>query len=383
MQLIGVDSPMFKVAALADVHFNALPAEEMYTQLKETFLKYIDRHSLDMIVICGDLYDSIVTMNSKASYLSMEFMKMMMETSIKRGIKYVRVVKGTLSHDNNQLINLRVFEGFPGIDFKIIQTVTSETIEDMNILYIPEEYMKDIDEYYKDYTDKKYDMIFGHGMFKETAFTATKQESAVTLSGAPVFDSKKMCEMCYGPIVFGHIHTSVSIRKKIIYVGSFSRWVFGEEEKKGFLVFAYGKESHDFSTEFIENKLAEQYDTVTLVDCDKYNARPDVLVERFASLNKGKLRIKIIVSGEKDCSYVLNYLREYYAKSKTFKLVITDKRMVVREMESEDKMNEVMDKYKFVFDKHLPHAEKISKFIKIRYNKDIAPERIKEELDLL
>jgi hypothetical protein len=71
------------------------------------------------------------------------------------------------------------------------------------------------------------------------------------------------------------------------------------------------------------------------------------------------------------------------AKSKTFKLVITDKRMVVREMESEDKMNEVMDKYKFVFDKHLPHAEKISKFIKIRYNKDIAPERIKEELDLL
>ena len=161
MQLIGVDSPMFKVAALADVHFNALPAEEMYTQLKETFLKYIDKHSLDMIVICGDLYDSIVTMNSKASYLSMEFMKMMMETSIKRGIKYVRVVKGTLSHDNNQLINLRVFEGFPGIDFKIIQTVTSETIEDMNILYIPEEYMKDIDEYYKDYTDKKYDMIFG------------------------------------------------------------------------------------------------------------------------------------------------------------------------------------------------------------------------------
>ena len=46
---------MFKVAALADVHFNALPAEEMYTQLKETFLKYIDKHSLDMIVICGDL----------------------------------------------------------------------------------------------------------------------------------------------------------------------------------------------------------------------------------------------------------------------------------------------------------------------------------------
>ena len=373
---------MFKVATIADIHFNALPAEEMYKQLEKSFLKYLENHSVDMVVIAGDLYDSIISFNSRAAHLSTEFIKRLIEVSARNDIRYIRIIKGTMSHDNNQLTNLKIFESNESVDFKIHETVASECIDGNEVLFIPEEYMKDVSEFYKEFTDKKYDMIFGHGMFKETSFRASKQESAVTLSGAPVFDSKVMCDMSRGPILFGHIHTSCSIRNKITYVGSFSRWVFGEEEKKGFVVTVYNKDDETFVNEFIENDLAEAYDTITVVDIDKYVSDPKPLIEKFEALRKGKLRIIVVIEGDKDYSYIVNFLKEYYGKSKEYKLKITDKTMVKKETEAEDRLNNLMGKYGFVFDDKIAHAEKISRFIKVRDGKDISVEKIKEKLNL-
>lgn len=376
---------LFKVATLADVHFNALPAEKMYEQLTGVFLEYIKNHEIDMIVLAGDYYDSIISFNSRAAYLSTEFIRKLVEVSSASGVKYIRIIKGTMSHDNNQLNNLKVFETNENVDFKIITTVTEEVIEGLKTLYIPEEYMKNVSEFYKDYFNdtKRYDMIFGHGMFKETSFVASKQESAVTLSGAPVFDSKAMCSICDGFINFGHIHTSCGIRNKITYVGSFSRWVFGEEEKKGFLVTIIDKETKEFNNEFIENTEADRYDTVTVVDAEKYNTCPEKLVELFKTLNKGKLRMTIIADGSKDCSYVLSFVRTYFATLKDYKLNIVDKSIVKREVEAEQQITNLMEKYSFVFDKKLPRQAKISKFIKVRDGVEVSPEYIKEELNIL
>lgn len=375
----------FVVATIADIHFNALPAENMYSQLDGIFLAYLKKHKVDMIVLAGDFYDSIISFNSRSAHLSTEFFKKMIEISIESGVKYIRVIKGTMSHDNNQLVNLKVFESNSKIDVKIINTVTKENIEGLDTLFIPEEYMKNISEFYKEYLNDTdtYDMIFGHGMFKETSFVASKQESAVTLSGAPVFDSKKFCDICRGFINFGHIHTSCSIRGKITYVGSFSRWVFGEEEKKGFLVTSIDKETKEFSNEFIENTLADRFDTITMVDVDKYIDDPKKLIDQFTAINKGRLRIIIIVEGNKDCSYLLSFLREYYAKNKDYKLLITDKTLAKQEVEAEERMDELMAKYGFVFE-NIPNQEKISRFIKVRDNIDkVSPEDVARELNML
>ena len=132
-----------------------------------------------------------------------------------RNIKYVRMIKGTDSHDNNQLINFKIFENGE-VDFRIIDTCTTETLDGVKILYIPEEYMSDQDCFYKEFFDDTYDMIFGHGMFRETSFQAQKQEGAVTLSKAPVFNSTDMLKICSGPIMFGHIHSICTIKERII-----------------------------------------------------------------------------------------------------------------------------------------------------------------------
>ena len=372
---------MLRIATLADVHFNAVKPDKLYEQLNTIFLGYLKTHEIDMVVIAGDFYHSIVSLNSYAAKLSMEFMSNLLTVATYRGIRYIRIIKGTASHDNNQLDNFRIFEKREDVNLRIFDTVAEEELEGYRILYLPEEYMKNVDEYYEDFFKQTYDVIFGHGMFRETAFTASKQDSAITLSKAPVFESGKMCEICKGPIIFGHIHTKCSIGDKITYVGSFSRWVYGEESPKGFLVTLI-KDDGTFANEFIENTLAEKYDTITVTDIYKYNDNPEQFVNEMKAFVKDHLRIIVILSGEHDYAYITSFLREYYSKKSEYKLQIVDKTEVVRQVEQEKKIDDLMEKYKFVFDHNISRPEKISKFIKVRDKSDVSVDRIESILKL-
>lgn len=371
---------MFTIATIADIHWNAVRPDRMYDELMTVFIGYLQKHKVDMVVIAGDYYDSIISLNSKAAKLSMYFMTNLVEIAYLTGIKYIRIIKGTSSHDNNQLENLRVFEKDSRVDVKIYETVTKEEIDGYQILFLPEEYMKNVDEYYEDFFNQTYDIIFGHGMFKETSFVATKQESAVTLSKAPVFDSKRMCELCTGPVLFGHIHTNCSIRDKITYVGSFSRWVYGEEEPKGFLVTVL--DNGKWVNEFIENKMAEKYETVTVMDLANYTSDPERFFREMDELKHDRLRISIVLEGDVDYSYILNMVREYYAKNPDYKIKITDKTVALKEAKQEERMNELMEKYGFIFDTNISRSEKISKFIKIRDRQDISTADVNRILSL-
>lgn len=372
---------MLTIATLADVHFNAIKPDKIYKQLNEVFLNYLKNHQIDLIVIAGDFYHSIVSLNSYSAKLSMEFMNNLVSVAKHTGIKFIRIIKGTSSHDNNQLENFRIFENRDDVNLKIFDVVSDENIGDYRILYIPEEYMKNVDEFYSDYFCNIYDVIFGHGMFRETAFTASKQESAITLSKAPVFESARMCGICTGPIIFGHIHTRCSIRDRITYVGSFSRWVYGEESPKGFLVTVL-KDDGTFTNEFIENTLAERYDTITVTDVYKYTDNPERFVNEMKAFLKDHLRIIIVLTGEHDYAYVVSFLREYYSKKPEYKLQIVDKTEITRQVEQEKRIDDLMEKYKFIFDSNISRPEKISKFIKVRDKSDVSIDKIETILKL-
>ena len=370
-----------KIATIADIHFNAVKPGILLKQLNDVFLEYLRNHEIDMVVIAGDYYDSIISLNSQSAIVSITFMEHLMKIAEEKGIKYIRIIKGTSSHDNNQLENLRLFEKSSSVDLRIFDTVTSESLKGKDILYIPEEYMKNVGEYYEEYFSKTYDMIFGHGMFKETSFNAMKQESAITLSKAPVFDSKMMSSICRGPIIFGHIHVACSIGKQITYVGSFSRWVYGEEQPKGFLVTELTDKK--FTNTFIENTLAEKYDTATTIVTESTSFEPESFIEKMKGLLKDHLRIIIVLSGDKDYSYEIGFLREYYSRRPEYKLVITDKSQVMRKVAQEEKIDELREKYDFVFSPTIARTEKIHRFIKVRDKEEIDENEIKKVLRMI
>ena len=371
----------FIVATIADLHINAFKAQDIYKEIESCLFEYLNNHHCDMIVFAGDYYDSIISHNSKIAHLSMLVIKNIIQIAKDRNIRYVRMIKGTDSHDNNQLINFKIFENGE-VDFRIIDTCTTETLDGVKILYIPEEYMSDQDCFYKEFFDDTYDMIFGHGMFRETSFQAQKQEGAVTLSKAPVFNSTDMLKICSGPIIFGHIHSKCTIKERIIYVGSFSRHVYGEEEDKGFLITVFNKETKNFNNEFIINTLAPRYDTCKFLNLEPYANSPETLIEAIKNFKVDNLRVQLILeSSEKYCSYIVGVIRDYFSNDKHIKVEIIDKQREIKRIEMEQKVDDVLEKYGFVFDR-IPREEKISRFIKIRDDFNIDPSEVKEILGI-
>lgn len=372
---------LFKLAVIADIHFGAIPASRLYEELRKEFLDFIEKRYIDMIVIAGDFYNSVISLNSQSSIMAFKFMNELMSICESNGIHYVRVLEGTMSHDNFQIQNFSVYEGSTQVDFRTIQSVTSEELCGMKILYIPEEYKENPVEYYAPYFNvpkKYYDFIFGHGMFKETSFVTDDGENGV--SKAPIMDSKLLGSICKGPIFFGHIHTPTVIRKHIYYVGSFSRWVYGQEEDKGFYLCIYDTDSCMYAVEFIVNKMAKRYDTIK-VDLDKYDKSMDELTKFAKAIKVDNLRIQIIIDGgEKDYSYNISFLKEYYAGKPGYKLDIIDRREKLIQAKTEEKVKKILTDYNFLFDNSLPIDTKIRKFIKRKNGRDIDEDMIRDIL---
>lgn len=382
-----IGNELFVTAFIADIHFGALKSELLFQQLEERFLKKIDKKRIDMIVFGGDMFHSIITMNYSTSHYVLMFMERVIELAVRNNIKYIRIIQGTMSHDNNQLNNFHIFENRTDVDFKIIHTVQREELsEGIKILYVPEEYLSDPNEYYEDYinpkTKKEYDFIFGHGMFKEVSFTAKNQESEVTMSKAPVFDSKMFINACKGPVYFGHIHIKTTIREHIHYPGSFSRFKHGEEEDKGWYINIYNKNTHKYVHEFIVNNLAQEYVTITCKMDDKIT--PESLSAVIENVLKSAdfVKCKIIIDDDTDCSYLLAYMNEKYQKSQRVKLDIKNNYEFKQELKVDKAIDEVYNKYDFLFDKGLSHEDKIQKFIKVKNDKDIPIDVIKDMLNL-
>lgn len=377
---------IFTTAIISDIHFGAVPADQLYKELESQFLDFINTRYIDMIIIAGDFYNSILSLNSQSAIKSFIFMNNLIKICEEKNVKYVRIIEGTLSHDNFQILNFKTHESNEKVDFKIITTVESEELEEgIKILYIPEEYMENPEEFYKEFVKvpkKYYDFIFGHGMFKETSFV--KDEGERNLSKAPIWDSRLLGSICSGPVFFGHIHISQIIRKHIYYTGSFSRWVYGEEDPKGFYIFSYDTMTKRYLASFIENKMVRNFDTLN-IHLEKFlKVRSvDDLIQLAKETKKDFLRINLIIDEDaKDISYSLACLKEFYTGKSGYKLQITDMREKLKKEKTEAIVDNLMNEYDFLFKKELPIEIKIQKFIKRKYKKDISEKIIKDLLDL-
>ena len=374
----------YKGVMIADIHFGALPVERLYNEL-EIFLDFIEKKSLDFIVILGDWFDKKINLNSKDAKYSTVFFERICQICIDNDIK-LRIIQGTESHDNSQLEVLEILAKNKPVDFKVFYEVEEEELfPDFNVLYVPEEYINSIDEKYGKYMNKKYDMIFGHGMIQEVKFAALIQSSETTMKKAPIFKSKMLCDMCYGPIFFGHIHTKDIFNDRLYYVGSYSRWKFGEEEDKGFYYVKYENDTKEFEAKFIVNDKAMKYDTIEIYEKEsgfyKLNTENQIkyIQNLIQSFEYDFLRLQFYIpQGYENENLLINMLNESFGKYKNLKLDFKVNSKIKSKREVEEKINLLLDKYGFIFDNKLDTYTKINKFILEKYNKDISVEKIKE-----
>ena len=246
-----------KGLVLADLHIGAYSSTQ--TRKEFLFLKdFMKDKYYSFIIIAGDYFDKKLYSNEEYVVIANELFLFLLSRCDK-----LRMVAGTKSHDNEQY---KIFSQYENrsiaelldkeIDFRVINTFEEEELfDELKVLYLPEEYIYDKKEYYKDILNKEneYDYVFGHGVIQEAmtnAVRATKKDSSKRKK-APVFNTMELSRICKGQVYFGHYHINTNINNKVFYVGSYSRYKFGEEEAKGF--YEISTDGNHYINRFIEN----------------------------------------------------------------------------------------------------------------------------------
>lgn len=359
---------LYKLLVIGDIHFGYYPAELLYKEF-ELVINNITK-DIDAVFIAGDYFDTKLSLSSKHSLYAIKTFCDILDKCEQTNTK-LRMIRGTASHDpENQLVNLSSIAKSSKVDFKLYLTVGEEELfPDFNVLYVPEEYMENKDEYYKEFFNKKYQCIIGHGMFEETNFVTNK---TLNMKKYPVFNSTFIEKICDGPIIFGHIHKSQKIRNRIMYTGSFTRSRYGEEEDKGFIIATYETENNSTDFKFIINDKATKFDTVLILDTSEIfslllNEQIQFIKEMISTYKKDKLRIKINIPKNYDNTKVfIDSVTTVFGNMENVDIVIMDNTKEETKQKTKEIVDKLMLKYNFIFDKSISYEEKIQQFI---YNK--------------
>ena len=348
-----------RLVNISDIHIGKKDDMRLKEEL-EIFFDYLkDTENIDMITLSGDLFDRVLTANEYGTTLALEFIQRLIELYIPE--IDIRIIKGTRSHDFNQLDILKVFKEKAGSHFKIIEKNEVEVFNGYKMLYLPEEYPTDYDDFYKEnllgVEDKVYDFIIGHGMIDFIAFTGYEDDSENRVHGTPTHKADDLIRVTKGPIIFGHIHEKQEYKDKIYYTGSYSRYSFDTPSEKGFMVFDIDDDDPSkFKMTFIENTKAPTY---AVLDIDKLNLEGvDDHVKYIKELSDKYDFVKIKTGNKAN----LDIARALTEKDSSIK---------VQSVNKEKETIKVDPKYEYILKKELPLNETIRKFMNEEYDKDI------------
>ena len=362
-----------RVLLLADIHIGAIKdIDYIYHNTIDIIDRELKLHKTDLLVILGDYFDRALRVDESYTGLAINLMIHIVEICMLTKTK-IRIVYGTHSHDMNQYQLFNEYLVSKYVDFKVIKNVEEEIIGNKHILYVPEEYIFNKEEYYKDTLfnkDKHYDYIFGHGNISDILpFDLNIYKRNQNEKHAPLFtinDLKDKCKLC----IFGHYHLYKEV-DNVIYVGSLYRWKFGEEENKG-----YGIIEND-KFQFIENDKAYIYKTYEFDENSLVYEDKNLLLKKLSRIKSenSKLfdnecigKIRLIFHPKSDNKEFNDTIRTLLLKENNFALLI--KEITNEESEIINKIKK--SEYEFILDNSLSPIDKIHMFIEKKYDTNLS-----------
>ena len=377
---------------ISDIHVGAMDLETLYNEYTELFINRIKKdNKLDFVIVCGDFFDHKFYLNDNAAKMSYKMLKDLIEVCKDKDIP-LRFVYGTESHECNQYDIMNVMKIYDNV--KVVKFVSDEELlPNLNILYLPEEHVNNMDDYYDKYLSNynKYDYVFGHGVIREVMTDLSvhiDNKSDDKRKKTKVFTTKELDKVCKGEVYFGHYHINIETDDKFFSIGSFSRWRYGEEERKGFYIVECNSDKERYSHEYIENTLAKDYKTIRIGYNNEVFTNEDKLKESIDGFNNMIKReaydnIRVVFNIPSNIEHpesTINYIKETLKKSDKIKVEIVNGYIDEKRKMQKEKVNETNQLYSFIFDKNLPLEDKTSKFISITYNKEISSSDIKKYL---
>lgn len=377
---------------ISDIHVGAIPPSQIWSQLQSSFFSYAEKmEQIDFIVINGDFFDYKLYLNSPHSEVAVRIMTAIYDLAKRKSAK-LRIVYGTESHESNQYIIFDNLTKDPSVDFKIITTEMEEQLfEDVKVLYLPERFVVDKHETYREFFEKEdeYDYIFGHGVIQEVMTNAVRHsDKKSNRAKPPAFTTAELDKCCKGQCFFGHYHIHVDVTDKISYVGSFTRWQHGEEEEKGF--FVTEKKGKKYESRFIVNDYADKYITKAYGSTGKRNVfiNEDEFIKEMEGISylissDEHLHIRVILNVPDDlewANFIIQYVKDRFTMIDRIKVSIVNGYAAKKDMIDKEQLNEIFDTYDFIFNRDLKLEDKCIQFIKLKFDRDIPVERMKDIL---
>lgn len=363
---------IIKGVAISDLHFGIRDSARLYKELS-IVKDYLEKNDVQILNINGDYFDRKLSMTEPAANYAILFFDDLVRICKKKGI-IMRVLQGTRSHDLNQI---SIFYHYSSdLNIKFFEEIAEEELFGAKFLYIPEEYPENSEEYYKEYKEKKYNLILGHGTWNEMAFADQIENGARNdLNTAPVFFFKEWSNSVEnGVIIFGHIHSRHILSKKIYYPGSYTAWDFSDRSERGFATYEIDTDKNETKVTLVTNTLAPRYDVYKLKD--HYEDFSKVSIEEVKTfideLLKGTDNLKVDISGLSEEK--IKMLREVYKDNSSIKFEQKDIQTLLEA--KKETQEAVYDKYSYILKRELPLDKTVQRFIKEEYGKDIDLDKI-------
>lgn len=372
----------YNILAIADIHWGAMDPDEMYNNL-QYFLDFIRmKGDIDLVVICGDYFDYRLTLNSKAALKALRWFDELYNTCKDNGVKKLRAIKGTKEHDNDQWEAIHPRE--TGEFFKKFYICTSEeTLPDLHCIYCPDETvnLKEYEELYLKEMMSHHDIGFFHGNFDTQLPKMVIDQNLEANIPSIIYFKDHWSKVIDGPLVSGHWHVFTDL-DPLIYIGSYDRWAFGEEEDKGFLYIQYDTNGHSYYWKHIENPFARKYNTI-IID-NTLCVTPDDfanLTQDIQDLKKSdpemKIRVVYQITSENDESLVnFNEFRNLISSIKNVKVDVKDFVKKRNKEKQKEKVAISSGKYSYILDHPLEIKSNIHEYLLREKNIDIPLETI-------
>lgn len=265
--MVGKNSNYLYIGSKSDIHLlHPRNPTRLIVQNLITAFSDPDARKLDILFICGDVFDSLGMLNSQDFIYVSQYISFLFKYARENNV-IIRVLEGTPSHDREQS---RLFEaiyendGYHDVNFKYVTTLSIEYIEAIgkNVLYIPDEWRHTTEET----LDEVKELLKAKGLtkFDIGCFHGQMDYQLPPHVHAPKHDSEIYSALCNDVIFIGHVHI-YSRKGCILAQGSFDRLSHGEEGRKGHLRVKVSP-NHSLDVKFVENKHAMRFDTVKCLD---------------------------------------------------------------------------------------------------------------------
>ena len=363
------EDKIINIASIADLHINAknLKPKRYKKELKKYFLEPLERALyIKGLIIAGDVFhDEKIYLEDDNSKLVFWLFDEIYKIASKRDF-WVRVIKGTESHDRDSLEILRFYEDM--YDFKIYNKACVEKLDNLNILFLPEEYHKKPEKYYKPFLNvakNTYDLIVMHGLVKEMEFFT--QDNEVFSKKSYAFDVGVLCDISKGPILAGHIHTHTVFREQFIYIGSFSRFTHGEEKDKGMVFVVLIKdETEKYIYLHHKNEMAQIFIKL-VIDFQEMDesSLSDIIekIENFIKETKAtSLDLRMNYIDTKEAHAKVSGIIQFYKFSDIVK--IRTKISTLKNIRKEEEQKKKREENSYIIDKSLSFYEVLQIYIK-------------------